>query len=1334
MRRRPTADAPSPSSADVSAADAASSAPTAAETPAVDFIAPAAADADTPSVPSRRATPRRKKITEPDAAPAPVEAVSAAETVPVPKVPTEAEPKKTTRRRKKADAEVSATSVAEPTSTTPALATETPQVVVTASAEDAAPPAEVPPTVATSAKRGPRRRAQVPPAEAPSELVAAPVETPALFDPVPEETVLTPAAEAVPPAARSGRRRNNRRTDAAVSAEDATPPAPVVEVAAAVPLAEEVPAENAASSRRRGNRRRSTPADAVTPPAAATLSAPTTPAAPPAKAVPAPPVAEPGSNRPRRVRGLPRSRETAVAATGDTTTAAAIVAGRIVPPTIVEPLTPSYQPLPAEVLARLPEVRVQSHRNRPVLTVNGEARVPLWFFVNTQDEESLPVAVRQIRMAYEAGIRFFSLLAHLPWKSRTGERRFGPLDDVLQMMAENAPDALFVPRLIFSPPASWERANPSEMARYEGSNEPGDVSLASHLFWEGEADEALRAAIEYIAQSDHAPRVAGFYLEHGEWLHDKERGPDISDANLSGFRAWLKAKYKALVNLRAAWHDGSVTFENAQIPSSDAQPANQTLFWGERQHRWVDFAQYGSETATSVIVRLAKSAKEASGNRSAVAVSYGYTLEIMRANSGHGDLARVLASPHVDILTGPVSYSGRLPGGSAPLPVPLDSVHLAGKLWISEDDTKTFLASGETPDTYNPKITAPEGAWAVHSRNFGAALARGAGLSWMDLWGEGWLDDRYVWQNIAHLNDIAERLARLRQSETDAGETGPDVAVFVDEKSFFDVPPASEAFLSRLVADQRDVLLRSGAKIGFYLLSDLLNPQFPQTPRLLLFLNAFHLPDTIRTAIKSHQDNGKTLAWLFGPGCRDENLSESVEAVGIQIRLQPWGSKTGTTVLSNVRSPLTENLRGQKVGDEARINPSFYVPDPKAQVLGEYVGGLPSLAIRKHPRWQSVFLGEPGLTLPLVRGLYKMAGVPTYTVDDDAAVLGDGILSLHSAPGGGTTVHLYDDSVLFDLLSGETVASGGFGARLSLPPQGTRLLFAGTPGQVRALNGDPDAAPLGLSEDELPPPAPAFVFEAPLVSASAPPPAAVLIPPPIMPRTPQGRRQPNAAPVAAPPSEDVDLMEAAFLSDDFSLADKENEPVSDAVALDAAASPSAETEAAAAEAKKKRRRRRRGPNRTAAPEGETDTDADLAPSTDDGDETNATEPSLFADTEAAPEPSRTGTVGAPPVTVPPGPPVRLTLEELLPQSTRVEEQGELPPIPDELLPLNTVSSMASPVAQEAGPQPTNGDGNDIASPAITEDAAPRKRRGRPRRALTSAADAAESEASPPDGE
>lgn len=957
-----------------------------------------------------------------------------------------------------------------------------------------------------------------------------------------------------------------------------------------------------------------------------------------------------------RILGKPSTADVA-AVPGEAAPSPAVAA----PPSATTPATPPrYQPLPAETLARLPETRIVKVAGIPELVINGTPQLPLWFFVNTVTSESpdaREIAGREIRMAYDAGIRFFTLLAHLPWRGKTGERRYDSLDDALSLVSENAPDAFILPRLIFSPPVSWERAHPDEMTRYS-DGETGDVSFASREFWEEEAEGAVRAAVERAAQGPHAGRVFGFYLEHGEWFYEKGRSYDYSKANEGGFRDWLKFHYKnSTVSLRAAWNDGEVTFDKAAVPAFPP-PSGPTQLFSSREQRYADYHEYASDIVAQVITDLAHAIKEASGKRSAVAVSYGYSLELAQPASGHLALAQVLASPDIDILTGPISYSGRTPGGSAPFPVPIDSIQLAGKLWVSEDDTKTHRAArgGETPDTYNLAVTSLEATASVYARNFGAALTRGAGVSWMDLWGQGWLDDREIWQRVGYLQSIAETVSELRR-EGATPLPDPDVAVLVDERAFFRV--RDESLLASLISNQRDALLRSGARVGFYLLSDLLRPDFPQS-KLLLFLNAFELPANIRIVLRERfQKDGRTLAWLYGPGAAEENPFEVADAVGITLKLQPWGSKTGTQVLSGTRSPLSEQVRGQKLGEERRINPSFYVSDAKAEALGEYVGtGYPSLAVRRHGDWQAMFFGETSLPLPLLRGLYRLAGVPVYTVDDDVAWIGDHIICLHSAPGGGTTVYLPEPGALVDLLSGDPLASSGHGARLSVPPRGTRLLFYGTPEQVARFDIDLRDVPPGLSANEVPTFAP--------------------------PALPAGR-------VLSPdvPAEDADLMAAAFeddalfrdkdTGDDTDDTDEEEEQTEGTDAALASQAASAQND------RKKRRRRRRG--RGARPEdGETETtDADLGEA-DESDVFLAEE--ITIDEMTAEDLTSIGTTApgsstdaAPVVT---GRERRPSLEELLPLSEAPSE-GDLPPIPDEFLPMDTAAlEGAEPTGEESG--------------------------------------------------
>ena len=78
--------------------------------------------------------------------------------------------------------------------------------------------------------------------------------------------------------------------------------------------------------------------------------------------------------------------------------------------------------------------------------------------------------------------------------------------------------------------------------------------------------------------------------------------------------------------------------------------------------------------------------------RKLVVFFYGYVFEFGAirngpATSGHYALRRVLDCPDIDVLCSPISYFDRGLGQSAPAMTAAESVALAGKMWLYEDDT-----------------------------------------------------------------------------------------------------------------------------------------------------------------------------------------------------------------------------------------------------------------------------------------------------------------------------------------------------------------------------------------------------------------------------------------------------------------------------------------------------------------------------------------------------------------------------------------------------------------------------------------------------------------------
>jgi hypothetical protein len=440
-----------------------------------------------------------------------------------------------------------------------------------------------------------------------------------------------------------------------------------------------------------------------------------------------------------------------------------------IPVYVAPPLAPPvYRP---EGVGRVPRTRAKV----AAVGASGHRRIelddvpysPFLFFVNTETASDGDVVEAQIREAAANGVHLFSAVMYLPLKNVYGERPFGRVDALLGQILAADPDAYVLPRLQLVPTNYWVRTHPDQLARY-ASGEEGDVSMASREFW-SDAVEAIEALIEHF--SDPATvggdRVVGFHIDRGEWFHDSTSGYDFSEPNTVAFRNWLRAKYQFDYLLRAAWYDGKVTFDSAEVPvwpgaNVVTKKTDTPLLNGPRDGRWVDYARFSSDIVADAITGVAAAVKALSARRMLVAVSYGYTLEFATRNeSGHLALSRLLESSDIDIIAGPNSYASRGAGNTSAFGAPLDSVALHNKLWIMEDDTKTYLAGEETPDTYNPKIASGIETQATHERHFGAALAHRCGIAWMDLWGHGWLNNPAIWETLGAMSNMAARWAEF---------------------------------------------------------------------------------------------------------------------------------------------------------------------------------------------------------------------------------------------------------------------------------------------------------------------------------------------------------------------------------------------------------------------------------------------------------------------------------------------------------------------------------------------------------------------------------------------
>lgn len=754
---------------------------------------------------------------------------------------------------------------------------------------------------------------------------------------------------------------------------------------------------------------------------------------------------------------------------------------------------------PEEVVAPAPEPvkrpaviipenapQVVSSGGRAKLIRNGKMVPPFFFFGASLDSKREDTVFEELSLAAENGVHVSVHYVELEVGTQSARNCAAWASRLLARAKTVDPEALLVFRVVFIAPNGWERNYPkAKYLSHEGTL--ADPSLSDEEYW-GQAASDLREFITQIRTHEHADSILGLHLDQTEWFIPADLGYDTSEAAQEKFREWLRLRYRNdEVALRASWFDGKVTFAQVRIPEYRVGGTEDFVRTGRRERRWVDYHMFLSDSAVDRIGKLAYEVKLTSEGMFLVSVSYGYTFEWGHAGSGHLSLGKLLRTPEVDIIAGPPSYRVREPGGTGAFPGPIDSFALNGKLFVSEEDFKTPIAVGTEQDNYNPVIRTPQALESVQWRGVGAALAHGAGVNWMDLWGNGWLSSPGIWHRSKQV------LEALTHSFS-VPPTDPDVAVFIDERSlaYLSDPRA----FTLLVQNVRESVLRSGLNVGFYLLSDLAHRERLPEFKLHIFLNAWDIRPEVRLAIRQRlQRDGKVLFWLYAAGLFDsgrDSLERVREVTGIALKPQPYASKSGTTLLHR-RHALCEALPDAEMGQGSGLEPSYFAIPEDSLVLGEYTQtGLPSYVLKEitsedgsRQKWTSVFLGEPVVTPQLLRALGEIAGVPAWNYHDDVVHVRPPYLTLHCTSSGQRSITLPNKWAAYSLNTQEWMALDQTHLRFSALDGTTFVFLVGPRSDIQTiLSTDTNAileAPVDREESDNTVDLNAMTFDVPIM-------------------------------------------------------------------------------------------------------------------------------------------------------------------------------------------------------------------------------------------------------------
>lgn len=613
----------------------------------------------------------------------------------------------------------------------------------------------------------------------------------------------------------------------------------------------------------------------------------------------------------------------------------------------------------------------------------------------------------EIKLAADVGVDFVSFPIETPWPEPGRPADWSAVDSACEQVLRVNPRALLLPRMGLYPPKWWADRYPDDVMKWDDGTRKFAVPASPRYL--RDAAERLRALVEHV-EARFGDRVAGYHpcgQNTGEWFYEGTWDRPLNGyapADLAAWRAWLRARYADDGSLRRAWNDPDASLDAAEVPSpASRRAAPNGVFRDPKAEKPIlDWSAFQQDAMADAVLTFAKTTREATAGKKLVVFFYGYLFEFGAiaqgpAISGHYAIRKVLASPDVDILCSPISYFDRGLGESAPSMTAAESVALAGKMWLYEDDTRTYLASGSTFPGAVSGVDTLEDTRSVLLRNVGQVATRNFATWWMDLGATGWFNDPRLWEEMRRLEAIDLPLLE------DPVAYRPEIAAVIDEDSMIRVATGGDAVARPAVYESRAALARSGAPYGQYLLDDVIAGKVDA--KLYVMLDAWSLTAERRAGLR-RATRGKGVVWCYAPGRfdGDEPSTPSMrELTGFDLLPCLAATARAEPTAAGRALGLTVGF-----GVDRQVIPTFAAADARdGEVLARYPDGSSAVALRESggPGF-SLFAGPPGLTSELIRLAARKAGVHLYTEVDCNVYANGPFVVLHASQDGPVTLRL----------------------------------------------------------------------------------------------------------------------------------------------------------------------------------------------------------------------------------------------------------------------------------------------------------------------------------------
>ncbi len=635
----------------------------------------------------------------------------------------------------------------------------------------------------------------------------------------------------------------------------------------------------------------------------------------------------------------------------------------------------------------------------------------------------------QEKYAASVGVDFVTFGVPAFWEDDETCKKL--VDSRFQPVIAANPNAKIIVRLGLEPPNWWLDSHKDDLMC-----SPDGVPIERmHVRFPSPSSEnyrrdalnAMRKFIKY-AEEKYPDNIAGYHPSGGnssEWFYGGtyEKGHHGYDkATLAAWRKWLAKKYVTDAGLQKAWNRPNVRIAEAAVPSVEERFASDgAILDPQTRMPSIDFNIFLQDEMSDIVLLAAETIRKTAPRKRLSVIFYGYGFGFSSvpkgpAYSGHYAFGKLLKSDAIDIFTAPIAYHDRNFGGIKCCVSPAESASLHGKIWLDEDDNRTWLApkSGSPPYVLDFSQRSRAESTLVMRRNMAHQSIKNLGSWWMDLFGCGWFLDRQLWGVFDEFKEVESDL------RNNPSPYSPETAVSYDEISMCHVSgkPHSQLTTANCIMNLPKYLATIGTPHGQYLLEDILEGR--ARPKLHYISGAYALDKKQRKQMRNAAEN-MACVYLWNAGYADtdnRNLSLDAieEATGFKVE---YAGKTTALAI-----PTKEGKREGigNFGFNLEVSPLFSpVPEEGDKVIATYPNGKPAMVVRTGGKFPQIFIGVTKLSPEVCKYIAKICGIHSYVDNEAVAVANGSYLSINATKDGRHTISLKDEADVFDVLENKPI-------------------------------------------------------------------------------------------------------------------------------------------------------------------------------------------------------------------------------------------------------------------------------------------------------------------------